>query len=60
MALLQKKGAEKKEGLAFEGHPRAEQNVRFARFNILFYDQHVRGLYHRNCALYRLGVKIQK
>jgi hypothetical protein len=34
---------------------RAEQIVRFARPNILFYDEHVIDLYHRTCALYRMG-----
>jgi hypothetical protein len=34
---------------------RAEQIVRFARSNILFYDEHVIDLYHRICALYRMG-----
>jgi hypothetical protein len=33
----------------------AEQIVRFARPNILFYDEHVIDLYHRICALYRVG-----
>lgn len=39
---------------------RAEQIVRLARSNILFYDEHVHGLYDRICALYRMGVKIPK
>ena len=34
---------------------RAEQIVRFARPNILFYDEHVIDLYHQICALYRMG-----
>jgi hypothetical protein len=34
---------------------RSDQIVRFARSNILFYDEHVIDLYHRICALYRMG-----
>lgn len=34
---------------------RAEHTVRFARPNILFYDEHVNDLYHRTCGLYRMG-----
>jgi len=30
-------------------------DVRFARANILFHDKHVIDLYHRICALYRMG-----
>ena len=30
-------------------------DVRFARANILFYDKQVIDLYHRICALYRMG-----
>jgi hypothetical protein len=32
-----------------------EQIVRFARPSILFYDEQVIALYHRICALYRMG-----
>ena len=34
---------------------RTEQIVRFARLNILFYDEHVIDLYRRIRALYRMG-----
>jgi hypothetical protein len=33
----------------------AEQIVRFARPNILFYDEQISALYHRIFALYRTG-----
>ncbi len=34
---------------------RAEQIVRFAHRDILFYDEHIIDLYHRISALYRMG-----
>jgi hypothetical protein len=35
--------------------PATSRTVRFARPNILFYDEHVIDLYRRICALYRMG-----